>query len=263
MLRKKIYPYAMLRICVLMVLFLCASASSAWCLHFYVGAEYKINPIGNDAVTAWQHVSFETGFDCTTYVETFLAQYAQRYKGLSFQEHLHKIRYMNGQVGFFTRAHFMEYHWIPNALQHNYLYSYPLEDTKNSHFKIYLQEWFTKNAFVKHKDVLYMEQVRQQPALATASIAYVPVEQLNAVFLEKLPNTMVVFFLKEVEAHSWPGQKEKQVLITHMGILREKHVYHASIRTKKVSKMDFLAYVRSIPSYVGVSFYAVQEPLQP
>ncbi len=239
------------------------SLPKAWALQWYLEAPYKVNPIGKDAVTAFYVPSVAYGFDCTTYVETVLAQYKQRQNGLSFQENLHKIRYIDAKVGFFSRAHFMEAHWIPNALQQNFIAEYPLQNSQKIHFHIPLRQWFLDNAFVEVKDDSYILQAQKQPHMVTAVLDYVPVQYINTQVLKSLPDFMVVFFLKKMSKKNLKKygleQSDTQIFITHMGILRHKKLYHASLRHKKVVMEDLLSYIRSIPEYVGVSLYAVKE----
>ncbi len=136
---------------------------------------------------------------------------------------------------------------------------YPLPQTLQSNFALHKREWFLGNAFVPYKDNAYERKVLQKPPFAQASIAYVPVKHLNAQFMHSLPDFMVVFFMKELSENTWSGQKEKQTLVTHMGILWQGQLYHASRRREKVSREDFLLYVQENSSYLGVSFYAVPQ----
>jgi len=55
------------------------------------------------------------GFDCTTYVETMNAL-ARAQDFPSFLDILMRIRYLNGDISFTTRNHFVELDWNPNNI---------------------------------------------------------------------------------------------------------------------------------------------------
>ncbi len=254
---KKTYFFYLL--IMLFSAFFSVHVSCATPVQLYLNFPYTVNPIGEDSESAYGPLNPEAGFDCTTYVETILAQYKQKKSILTFQEHLRQLRYVTSDVDFFTRAHFMEYHWIPNAIKKQFIAAYPAKDIVNSQIKIYLQEWFLDNPFVQYKGVQYKEKVYKQEPLIQASIAYVPVKYITPEFVQSLPDFMVVFFLKNIPRNTWVGQKDEQILVTHMGILMEGQLYHASVQTKKVSEEDFMLYVHSTPAHVGVSFYTITQ----
>ncbi len=241
----------------LLCVFFPAGLGYALPMQMHLDAPYTVNPIGEDSVSAFQTLNPKAGFDCTTYVETVLAQHKEQNSASTFQENIIRLRYVSPHVDFFTRAHFMEYHWIPNAITKQFIAVYPIKNTVNSNFKIHLHEWFLKNPFVQHKSERYEQKVYEQPSLVQASIAYVPVQRITNAFVQNLPEFMVVFFLKNIPKNTWAGQREKQNLVTHMGVLINKKLYHASLKTKKITEVDFVSYVNSVPSYVGVSFYSV------
>ncbi len=229
-------------------------------MQFYLDAPYIIAPLGEgkESTYAPEPIFREDGFDCTTYVETILAQYKQKKNSTDFIENILKIRYVDGEVDYFTRAHLVEYQWIPNALHAGFIAEYSLKNTLKTQFSFDLQQWFLQNSFVQNKDKEYINKALQQPKKATASIAYVPKEYINAKFIATLPNFMVVFFLREISDNLWPGQKGAQRLVTHMGLLKEGKLYHASREYKKVVHVDFLKYLRERPNFVGVSFYTIK-----
>ncbi len=228
-------------------------------LELYIDAPYIKNPLGDGSTSPYTPGPLWRldGFDCTTYVETVLSQRRQRAQQTDFQEAMLGLRYVDGEVGFFSRAHFMEYHWIPNAVRQHFISPYPLEGTTPSGFRLNLQEWFLKNPHVINKDMGYRQRAEAQPPLAAASIPYVPAKHITDELLTALPDFMVVFFLKEIPEGSWNGQEGRQRLVTHMGLLVDKQLYHASSREKKVSKVDLIKYVQDSQSIVGVSFYRV------
>ncbi len=249
----------------LFIFILCASTSYADSeINFYLGSAYIVNPLGEgeESKYAKNPLFREDGFDCTTYVETILAQH-KTYNSSSnqsdeiFFRNLMSIRYVDGKIDFFSRAHFMEYHWIPNALKYNYISAYPIENSKQSKLKINLQKWFLDNQFIENKDKNYQIESKKQPAKINVSIPYIPCDSITKEFIESLPDFMLVFFLRKLPSHSLPGQSEEISLVTHMGILQNSDLYHASILTKKVTKQNFLEYLKKNSSLLGVSFYNI------
>ncbi len=227
-------------------------------INFYLGKPYLANPLGEgeNAPYAKGPLFREDAFDCTTYVEAMLMQLNRGIDEANFHKKLMHLRYVDGVVSFFTRAHLMEYQWIPNALKYNIISNYPLQNTKNSVVKLHFREWFFKNKFIQHKDQAYFESASKQPEYIESSIKYVPSQVITSDFLQALPKVMVVFFIKEIAPNSWPGQKERQELVTHMGILKGGQLYHASIRKKQVVQVGLLDYLAKAP-FLGVSFYSL------
>ncbi len=248
---------SVLCVCFVLCPFFVLPLSAAPNLEYYLGAPYIKNPLGDGGTSPYTPGPLwrEDGFDCTTYVEAVLSQRKQKVQQIDFQKAVLSLRYVDGEVGFFSRAHLMEYHWIPNAVRQHFIAPYPLQGAKFSAFRLNLQEWFFENPQAVHKDAVYHSFVSAQPSIAEASIPYIPAQRLTSDLLETLPDFMVVFFLKEIPDGSWHGQKGRQHLITHMGMLVDRQLYHASSRRKKVVKVDLLDYVRSSQSIVGVSFY--------
>ncbi len=224
---------------------------------FYVQSPYMENPLGEGEQAPYtpQPLWRTDGFDCTTYVETILAEHAQNRHSHTFQQNILQLRYATKNIDFFNRTHLMEYHWIPNAIKKGFILPYELSNTKDSRFTLNLQEWFAKNPTVKNKDAAYFTKVQQQPSIVQASVPYLLRKDITQKLVTNLPDFMVVFFLKEIKEHSWPGQDEKEIFITHMGILNKHILYHASSTRKKVQKIDLMEYMRSHPKIVGVSFY--------
>ncbi len=226
-------------------------------LNFYLGVPYVVNPLGEGASSPYAKGPLfrDDGFDCTTYVEAILTQYKQNVSENDFQKKLMLLRYIDGKVGYFSRAHLMELHWIPNALKYKFISEYSNAHAMHSKVRLNLQNWFLKNEFVVHKDEAYLTNARKQPVVSEASIPYIPTKYIDENFIKSLPSFMVVFFLKDIPANTWAGQDTRQSLITHMGMLKDGQLYHASLKHKKVIKIHLLDYLERGPKYIGVSFY--------
>ncbi len=229
-------------------------------LNLYLGVPYMANPLGEGEQSPYAPMPLfrEDGFDCTTYVETVLAHYKSHQNKHDFNNTLMQIRYIDGKIDFFSRAHLMEYHWIPNAIKYKFIKPYPLTNTINTESTFNLRQWFLKNSLISNKDEQYMKNALMQPTKIKSSISYIPSNLISRNLINSLPNMMVVFFVKALPANSWLGQDQAQKMITHMGLLIDKSLYHASRTNKKVLKIDLQAYLKTAPSIIGISLYEVR-----
>ena len=72
----------------------------------FLGVPYQESPLGESALPDDDPLIRFDAFDCTTFVETVLAD--------GDAERLNQIRYKDGQIGFLTRNHFIESDWLTN-----------------------------------------------------------------------------------------------------------------------------------------------------
>ena len=72
----------------------------------FLGARYSSNPLGENALPDPDPLIRFDAFDCTTFVETVLAD--------GNIKKLNQIRYTNGIPDFINRNHFIETDWIKN-----------------------------------------------------------------------------------------------------------------------------------------------------
>ncbi len=237
-----------------------ANTTSTEELQLYLDSPYILNPLGEGKNSAYDKRPLfrEDAFDCTTYVETVLANRKAQLEGSDFFQTLMHIRYINGKIGFFTRAHIMESEWIPNAIKYNFIAPYPLKNAQVSHFPFYLKDWFEHNEQVTTKDAAYAQKAEKYPEILELSIPYVPIADITADFVKSLPKLMVVFFLKKIQPKEGQKVTEDTALVVHMGLLKEGELYHASIIQKKVSTKPLTEYLKDNHPYVGASFYEVK-----
>ncbi|GHV37346.1 hypothetical protein FACS1894187_13830 [Synergistales bacterium] len=238
-------------------LFLILSLASAKCAvsaspltledraNMYIGKTYVANPLAKAA---------SNGFDCTTYVETVLTEgYADPDIALNL------IRYRDGEVGFFTRNHFMENMWIPNAVKHGFISPIAFADTDKSSIYVDATQWYLDNPEIAEpdKDAAYCRQARKQ-GWFRASVYYVPVSRINDILLADLSDGTVVFFLRTVVKPPRWLRNDNAVMITHMGLLfGGSRLYHASSARREVAVEDFLGYLKTNSGVRGVAFYKV------
>ncbi len=249
------------------IVFYLLFALSSWAnakpdLELYLGKPYFANPLGEGPNSPYAKgpIFRDDGFDCTTYVETVLAKVKAKNSKQDFLNNIKQLRYIDGKVDFFSRAHLMEYHWIPNAIKYEFISPYNIAGTKKTNFQLGLRQWFLENKEVKFKDQTYIQLAKLQPTHIQTSIPYIQSKKIDIKLLNSLPNFMVVFFIKSLPSQTWPGQNQEQECITHMGLLIDKNLYHASRTNKSVSQINLIDYLRNKPSFIGVSFYNVNYP---
>ena len=77
----------------------------AYLSHAFLGAPYIVDPLGGGANEKEHLVLREDGFDCVTFCETVLAA-ARAQDFQEFKSQLRRMRYRDGEVGWFTRNHY-------------------------------------------------------------------------------------------------------------------------------------------------------------
>jgi hypothetical protein len=213
-----------------------------------LGAPYTASPLAEGALP---------GFDCVTLVEAALA--AGRGDP---DKALDRIRYRDGEAGFFTRNHFMENMWIPNAVKHGFIASLDLPGAAESFLSVDLAEWYLSNREIPEKDEEYLRQARSQKPF-TASIACVPAARIDETLLASLPGETVVFFLRRFPSppYRWLLHDDT-VMVTHMGLLLNGRLVHASPARGKVVAENFLMYLKRRTPLYGAAFYEILSPAQ-
>jgi hypothetical protein len=173
---------------------------------------------------------------------------------------LNSIRYADGRVGFFSRNHFMEGMWIPNAQKLGIITPIIMPGAVESLIEIDLAAWYGDNPEIIVKDAEYNLQANSQERF-TASIPYMPIDQITEELLSKLPEETIVFFLKRYAKTRYRWLlNENAVIITHMGFLFGGcRIYHASSTQKRVTMEDFSKYVRANYGICGAAFYEITD----
>ncbi len=240
------------------------TSSSAQGIEYHIGLPYIANPLGEGENSKYDNNPLyrADGFDCTTYVENILAQHVSQTKRRDFMETLLRLRYIDAEVDFFSRAHIMESDWIPNAIKQQFIAEHKLHNAQKSELVFPVREWFLNQKHIKNKDDAYIQRAQTFSQYIKTSVPFVPKEQITAEFLKTLPDFMVVFFLRKpvtqagVSARQYKTANAAQ--ITHMGLLKKGTLYHASSVQKKVVAVNLLDYINKQEKCVGVSFYVVR-----
>ena len=84
----------------------CGATTTPYLGQPFLGTAYQDSPLGEAALPDDDPLIRFDAFDCTTFVETVLAD--------GDLDTLNQIRYQDGKVGFLTRNHFIETDWLTN-----------------------------------------------------------------------------------------------------------------------------------------------------
>lgn len=204
----------------------------------YVGKPYMNNPLGEDIAPDTDPLIRFDAFDCTTFVETALAD--------GNVEKLNKIRYKNGKVGFINRNHIMETDWLPN----------------NSELLTDVTRYYGKTSVhsVKIDRAKWMKckhQIDDNTPVKTVYLEYIPYNNIT-----KIENTepLVVLFIRDKRIK--PG-KGTDLAVTHMGFLLPNGILrHASRRAKRVVDTDFYEYINRMvenQNNLGIMLLGIQK----
>lgn len=228
----------MRRLCLLILLCGCSCNDTGDFGRSWLGAPYMSSPLGDVAPPDDGPLIRYDAFDCTTFVETVLAD--------GRLDKLNQIRYKNGQIGFLNRNHFVETDWLPNNSN--------LLENVSGHYdcakirRVYIDKsaWFKT---VHNMDVVVPAQ--------WVDLEYVPYECVRDVVIDA---PMVVLFIADN-----PKNRDKigtDIAVVHMGVVMPNRVLrHASSERGMVVDVDFDEYVTERmknPNNLGVSLVKIK-----
>lgn len=205
----------------------------------YLGTKYIINPLGENAPPDTDPLIRTDAFDCTTFVETTLAN--------GDLDTLTKIRYNGGIVDFTTRNHFIESDWIPNNSNYIENVSAKYGVTAYRHVVIDKQAWF--------KTVYQIDTDFSQQSI---DLEYIPYHTLTQISNKK--PLIVLFVVGNCEKYDKIGT---DIAIVHMGFLLPggKILRHASSATGAVVDTDFETYIqtrKNMKNNIGISLLGIK-----
>lgn len=209
---------------IFLILLLCGCAGTDYdrAGQSFLGKPYCNSPLGEGAPPDDDPLIRFDAFDCTTFVETVLAN--------GNLDKLNKIRYKNAKVDFFARNHFVETDWLKNNAELMENVSSKYAKTAIRTVEIDKENWF------KHVHGLTYHVPPQ-----TADIEYIPYEYVSEL---NPKNTMVVLFVADN-----PKIRDKigtDLAITHMGLwLPNGMLRHASSEHGKVVDVDAKQYMKT------------------
>ncbi len=187
----------------------------------YLGAKYVNDPLGEEMAPDSDPLVRYDAFDCTTFVETALAN--------GDKDLLTKIRYKDGEIGFLTRNHFIEYDWVQNnnRIVKNVSDKYNTNTAKRT-VTIDKQRWFKR---VHNIDVAIPK--------TTVEIEYIP--YANITIIENKKPLIVLFIIDNPKIVDKIGS---DLAVAHMGfLLPNGTLRHASSKFERVIDVDFYEYI--------------------
>ena len=211
----------MRRILGLLLLTGCVSVQGDLPGQSYLDMPYLNSPLGEEMWPDTDPLLREDAFDCTTFVETVLAD--------ADVNRLNKIRYKNGQVGFLSRNHFIESDWLKNNadLVQNVSKNYAPVNVRT--VVIDKKNWFK-----------VVHGVNYDVPIQSVDVGYITYENAKEVNLKK---TMIVLFVADN-----PKIRDKigtDLAIVHMGLwLPNGMLRHASSEHGKVIDVDVKQYMK-------------------
>jgi hypothetical protein len=205
----------------LFILGACVGNSAEWPGQDFVGAKYMESPLGEGVAPDSDPLIRFDAFDCTTLVETVLAN--------ADQGKLNQIRYADGEIGFQTRNHFIESDWLRNNSSRVENVSAKYAKTDVRCVTIDKKSWMKK---VHDIDVNFEPE--------DVEIEYIPYENLGE-FVPDAP--MIVLFVTDN-----PELRDKigtDLAVVHMGFwLPNGMLRHASSSQGAVVDVDMNQYVQ-------------------
>lgn len=207
----------------LSVLFVFGCTKQSFIGEEYLGAKYLKSPLGEEKAPDTDPLIRFDAFDCTTFVETSLAQ--------GDINKLNKIRYKDGNIDFMNRNHFIETDWLTNNhdLFENVSDLYGKTATRTVINN--KQNWLLK----KHNLKTNLKPQR-------AEIKYIPYENINKI--ETKEPLIVLFIYKNPNIYDKIGS---DIAVIHMGfLLPNGQLRHASRRHGRVMDTNFDKYIRQI-----------------
>jgi len=238
----------------------------------YIGKKYSRGPLGegpDGLVDKDPLVRFDK-FDCTTYIETVLAQSL----GENFDKALLDIRYSDGKPSYATRNHFISADWIPNNTRKGYVRDITESVVKKGNVKyvkleIDRQQWVRKKRMNSKVKKIVLDSIGEKELVSLPYFSFT--ELLKTDVLEQLPNEMIFNIV-----HVSVNKKKKigtDIAIVHQGFLikdstsGEYIVRHASdARPYKVVEESANTYfqrkanINYISRQVGVNLLEIRKP---
>lgn len=189
----------------------------------YVGKPYQNNPLGEDIAPDADPIIRFDAFDCTTFVETALAD--------GDVNRLNKIRYKNGVINFMNRNHFIETDWLENnsELVENVSAKYALTNTR--HVVIDKKKWF-KTVY----------NINTNFSRRSVDLEYIPYTGVQNICVSE--PMIVLFIINDTKIRNKIGT---DLAVRHMGfLLPNGRLRHASQTTNSVVDVDFDEYVSTM-----------------
>jgi len=224
---------------VLLALMCAACTHNATIGDQYVGKLYQNNPLGEDIAPDADPIIRFDAFDCTTFVETALAD--------GNVDKLNKIRYKNGVINFMNRNHFIETDWLENNSDFvaNVSPQYALTATR--HVIIDKKKWFRT-----------VYNIDTDFARRDIDLEYIPYANVNNIHISE---PMIVLFI--IDNKQIRNKIGTDLAVRHMGfLLPDGRLRHASQTLNRVVDVDFYEYVNTMvknPNNLGIVLVEIKK----
>ena len=210
----------MWRFLIILSLVGCGGTTPQWPGHDFLGAPYVESPLGEATAPDLDPLIRFDAFDCTTFVETVLAN--------GDQGQLNQIRYKDGEIGFLNRNHFIESDWLSNNSKRVKNVSHEYAPTKVRNVIINKKSWFKK-----------VHGIDSDFESVEIDLEYIPYEHTKNLVINK--PMIVLFVTDKPEFHDKIGT---DLAVVHMGfVLPNGTLRHASSKYKKVVDVPFAEYI--------------------
>ena len=184
--------------------------------------------------------------DCVTYVEQVLALASAATYQEAF-DHLQRIRYRAGRIGFETRNHFMVADWLANNAWCRDVSDTLGVDTESLTRTINRKDFF---------ELVDAPGLGQDVPPQEVTIEYVPGDRAAAAAKKLSSPTLIVFI----------GKKPEWLFALHTGLYARDdqgtpHLYHASSQAEHVVETDLAQYLSAqAERYLGFTAHAITPP---
>lgn len=204
----------------------------------FLGVPYKNSPLGEEMAPDTDPLIRFDAFDCTTFVETVLAN--------GDIDKLNRIRYQDGNIGFFYRNHFVESDWLKNNsdIVENTSHKYGITAFRT--VTIDKQNWFKT-----------VHNINHDCPVKTETLEYIPYKNIDKIDNKE---TLVVLFVTDN-----PKIRDKigtDLAVVHMGLLLPGGTLrHASSTHNKVIDVDFYEYInqqQQNKNNIGITLVAIK-----
>ena len=205
----------------------------------YVGKPYVNNPLGEGVVPDSDPIIRFDAFDCTTFVETALAD--------GDIDKLNHIRYKDGTVNFLNRNHFIESEWIPNNSDLVQNVSSKYAKTATRRVTINRSQWM--------KRVHNIEIPRD---IKTVNLEYIPYKNIGNIDTNR---PLVVLFIRGKSQST--NKLGTDLAVRHMGFLLPngilRHASSVAGRVVDVKFDEYVAKVKKMPNNIGIVLLEIKQ----
>ncbi len=216
----------------------CGATTTPYLGQLFLGTAYQDSPLGEAALPDDDPLIRFDAFDCTTFVETVLAD--------GDLDTLNQIRYQDGKVGFLTRNHFIETDWLTNNADIVQNVSAQYAPTETRTVLIDKSNWFK-----------VMHGIDVDVPITRADIEYIPYRHAKEITVSR---PMIVLFITDnAKIRDKIGT---DLAVVHMGfVLPNGMLRHASSSQGMVVDVNMDEYITKrikMASNLGIALVEIK-----